>query len=265
MTRLQALIRKESLEQRWIVGYICIVLIILIFFTLYILFGGNDRSIKLTTFDGVNFKNINEYHARITTIFILASYYTQIAYFLGSCFNERIDKSIVFWRSMPVSDSMSILAKISTGLVVIPAYWALATFSAVIMTSIIFSFWHMDTILYITMAWNQLLTYLLKSLHCSFFVSPIFLSLMLFSSLANRSPALMAAKVSITAFLIDRGISSLFGTTTTAYQLIGQFYSSIFSEHSVDGLAGYILPVTSLIVFNTLAFIALVSIRKRFT
>lgn len=44
-----------------------------------------------------------------------------VFYCLGTLYNERRDRSILFWRSLPVSDRVTVLAKASIPLLVIPA------------------------------------------------------------------------------------------------------------------------------------------------
>lgn len=52
--------------------------------------------------------------------FLLMSLVVALNYLLGSMFNERKDRSILFWKSMPVSDGLTVLSKLVTGLVVVP-------------------------------------------------------------------------------------------------------------------------------------------------
>jgi ABC-2 type transport system permease protein len=51
---------------------------------------------------------------------ILTSTIVAISYCLGTLNNERRDRSILFWKSMPVSDLTTVLAKASVPLVVLP-------------------------------------------------------------------------------------------------------------------------------------------------
>jgi ABC-2 type transport system permease protein len=43
-----------------------------------------------------------------------------LSYFLHALFDERLDRSILFWQSLPVSDTERVAAKVTTGLVAIP-------------------------------------------------------------------------------------------------------------------------------------------------
>ncbi len=42
-------------------------------------------------------------------------------FYLGSLFDERKDRSVLFWKSLPISDSATVLSKLAIGLIVAPA------------------------------------------------------------------------------------------------------------------------------------------------
>jgi ABC-2 type transport system permease protein len=52
--------------------------------------------------------------------FLLMSLVVALNYLLGSMFNERKDRSILFWKSMPVSDALTVVSKLVTGIFVVP-------------------------------------------------------------------------------------------------------------------------------------------------
>ncbi len=54
-------------------------------------------------------------------------------YMLDALYSERKDRSILFWRSLPVSDSMTVLSKLATAVVVAP----LVTLAALAITDIL--------------------------------------------------------------------------------------------------------------------------------
>lgn len=66
-------------------------------------------------------------------LFVLALMVLIVFYSLDSLYAERKDKSILFWRSMPVTDAEAVISKLLTAIFVIP----LATFVAMIGTHII--------------------------------------------------------------------------------------------------------------------------------
>jgi ABC-2 type transport system permease protein len=47
-------------------------------------------------------------------------------YFLTCLYDDRKDRSILFWKSMPVSDTMTVVSKLLTGLVVLPVIFFVA-------------------------------------------------------------------------------------------------------------------------------------------
>lgn len=53
-------------------------------------------------------------------------------YALGTFYNERKDLSILFWKSMPVSDRLSVLAKAGVILVVVPLFALMLTWGGVL-------------------------------------------------------------------------------------------------------------------------------------
>ena len=52
---------------------------------------------------------------RITLFFVM------LFYCIGSLYDERKDRSVLFWKSLPVSDSETVLSKVASALVVAPA------------------------------------------------------------------------------------------------------------------------------------------------
>ena len=56
-----------------------------------------------------------------TFAFLIAMWFLMIFYCLDSLYAERKDKSILFWKSLPVSDLQIVTSKLVTGAAVIPA------------------------------------------------------------------------------------------------------------------------------------------------
>jgi ABC-2 type transport system permease protein len=76
-----------------------------------------------------------------TSLFIAAMWFLMIFYCLDSLYAERKDKSILFWRSLPITDSETVVSKLLTAVVAIPV----ATMAGVIVSHILnlvtMSFW----------------------------------------------------------------------------------------------------------------------------
>ena len=60
-------------------------------------------------------------------------------YLLGSLYDERKDRSVLFWKSMPVSDGLTVASKLLTALVVAPVTAALIAFGVMLATGIVLS------------------------------------------------------------------------------------------------------------------------------
>jgi ABC-2 type transport system permease protein len=71
------------------------------------------------------------------TFFAVMSIYSTW-YLLDCLYADRKDRSVLFWKSMPISDTTTVLSKLATALVVIPAvYFAAADLTTLIMAFIV--------------------------------------------------------------------------------------------------------------------------------
>jgi ABC-2 type transport system permease protein len=69
----------------------------------------------------------------ISNFFGIAMWFLMVFYTLDSLYAERKDRSILFWRSIPVTDFETVLSKLLTAIVVIP----LVTFAIAILTHLV--------------------------------------------------------------------------------------------------------------------------------
>lgn len=69
----------------------------------------------------------------ISTPFVIAMSILAVFYLLDALYAERKDRSILFWRSMPVTDAETVVSKLLTAILVIP----LVTFAAIVATSLL--------------------------------------------------------------------------------------------------------------------------------
>lgn len=58
-------------------------------------------------------------------LFAIALAASLFSYSLGCLFDERRDRSVLFWKSLPVTDTETVLAKLIVALGVIPVSWAI--------------------------------------------------------------------------------------------------------------------------------------------
>jgi ABC-2 type transport system permease protein len=74
-------------------------------------------------------------------LFLLALGILIIFYSLDSLYAERKDKSILFWRSLPVTDAETVVSKLITALLVIPAASIIAIIGTHLINLIVTSIW----------------------------------------------------------------------------------------------------------------------------
>jgi len=124
MKALVTLVRREFWEHRTIVigtAVICVLYLALC------LLAGSQFSARPAYFDSTQVGGgpaTPVFFLGISAIFAMLLYglmgVAVFAYFCDCLFTERKDRSILFWKSMPVSDSMTVLSKLLVGLVVLP-------------------------------------------------------------------------------------------------------------------------------------------------
>lgn len=120
-------------------------------------------------------------------------------YLLGSLYDDRKDRSILFWKSLPASDSMTIGSKLASAMVLAPATFLLALIATHIVIAVIFSVMLLSVgqnpwTFFIALsnpfeAWGMIgLTYLAQSV----WALPMLGWLLFVSSFAPRVPLLFA-------------------------------------------------------------------------
>jgi ABC-2 type transport system permease protein len=143
--------------------------------------------------------------AIIVTAMIVAVFYC-----LGALHNERRDRSLLFWKSLPVSDLTTVLAKATMPLVVLPVI----TFAVIIATQLVMVALNtialllhgMDAGLSVTaVPWGRMtlaLAYGLVAL--SLWWAPIYGWLLLVSAWAKRAPFLWAVLPPLALCLVEK-------------------------------------------------------------
>jgi len=140
------------------------------------------------------------------TTFVVAVFYC-----LDALHGERRDRSILFWKSLPVSDLTTVLSKAAIPLVVLP----LLTFAITVLTQLIMLLMSAAVLLgsglSVATLWTQLslpqawlmLLYHLVTVHALWY-APIFGWLLLVSAWARRAPVLWAAVPLFAIALVEK-------------------------------------------------------------
>ena len=164
-----------------------------------------------------------------------------VFYCLGALHNERRDRSILFWKSLPVSDLTAVLAKAIIPLVVLPVITivvvcALHLFMLLIGTAALLAHGFNPTPFWTEVPWLRVemtLLYLLITL--SLWYAPIYGWLLLVSAWAKRAPFLWAVLPPLALCLLER---IAFDTSNLgdllAYRLHGGF-SEAFDVSQTHG------------------------------
>ncbi len=145
--------------------------------------------------------------------FIATSALVQMYYFIACLFDERRDLSVLFWRSLPVSDAMSIGVKLFVGAIILPAFFMLAA-TVTLVVFLLFAFigcvilssgydislwglWSNAGIIgHVFSIWFDLLPLTL-------WLFPLYAWLMLMSMFANKAPFLWATLPIVIVLIVE--------------------------------------------------------------
>lgn len=166
--------------------------------------------------------------------FAITAFFVQLYYFVACLFDEKRDLSAVFWRSLPVSDTHSVLYKLVFGAFVIPAVFFLVATGVVIIGLILATIgmgvisssydislwgilWSGDWISNILIVWLNIIPFALWML-------PLFAWLMLASIFANKAPFLWAILPVALVLMVEAFITSYL-------HLPEPFFGSMLSDY----------------------------------
>ncbi len=135
----------------------------------------------------------------ITAVFAMGAGIVQIFYTLDSLYSERKDKSILFWRSLPVTDAETVISKMLTAFLVIPAAALAGTFVTHLVFMVISSGWVMwEGGNAIHLIWRSAPIFdvwvsgILTAYMVTVWLSPFFGWFLFVSAFTKRMPLLMA-------------------------------------------------------------------------
>jgi ABC-2 type transport system permease protein len=141
------------------------------------------------------------------TFFAVLSIYSTW-YLLDCLYADRKDRSVLFWKSMPISDTTTVLSKLATAVIVIPAvYLAAADLTTLIMAFIISvreraslggALWHADLWLQLQALWLYVIV------TTAIWYLPIAAYLLVVSAWAKRAVMLWSIMPPIALVLAER-------------------------------------------------------------
>ncbi|MEM1412645.1 MAG: hypothetical protein AAGH19_09845, partial [Pseudomonadota bacterium] len=156
-------------------------------------------------------------------------------YLLGSLYDDRKDRSILFWKSLPASDTLTVASKLLTAMVVIPLFFWAVYLATQILTGIIAAIMVMVAgenpwSLYLGIsspikAWFMVLASWLAN---SVWALPIYGWLLLVSAFAPRIPLIFAILPPIVLAVLQLWIKFLqtFTFSENLFGIIGTWFAN---------------------------------------
>jgi len=203
-----ALLKREVWEHRSIyVTPVAIATIVTLGVLAMIVFvSGFAKELDIAIFGAQNIAGENERKAALTGFFVGTSWFFLVAlgiltvfYCLDCLYSERKDKSILFWRSLPVTDAETVISKLLTALVVIPFVAVAGIILTHIINLVVTSIWVSSKGGSAgTLIWGSVplldnwLAALIVTLAVSLWMSPFIGWFLFVSSYTKRAPLLMA-------------------------------------------------------------------------
>ncbi len=145
-----ALIKREFWEHRsiYVTPAAIGVIVTLGVLAMLMLTSGFAKELDMVIFGAQNLAGDAERRAALTVffagtswVFLVALMFLTVFYSLDSLYAERKDKSILFWRSLPVTDAETVISKLLTAAVVLPSITALGIWATHLVNLIVFSIW----------------------------------------------------------------------------------------------------------------------------
>src|SRR5436189_5828422 len=131
-------VRRELWENRSIYVAPILVAIVVLFGFLVSTMGLPERRRAVLMLDPAKARAAIEAPYDMAAIMlILTAFIVGVFYCLDALYGERRDRSILFWKSLPVSDCTTLLSKATIPLVVLP----LITFAIVVATQLVMVLW----------------------------------------------------------------------------------------------------------------------------
>ena len=179
----------------------------------------------------------------MATAFLIAAFYC-----LDALYVERRDRSILFWKSLPISDRMTVLAKAAVPIVLIPVVTFAVTVVTQIVILIIGSFALSANGMAVAPLWENTvflqssaaLLFHLVGIH-GFWYAPVFGWLLLVSAWAKRMPFLWAILPPAIIVAVEKlEFGSMYSGSLLLHRFSGGPYGEFLTtEHSMHALGHF--------------------------
>ena len=275
VTTLMALFQRESWEHPNLIWRLPVGLVIL-----NVVLAIASVSLGLQYFGTENFKfefNSQDLSfdqggpGQAAATFFLLSYFllsqmAAIGYLLSALYEERKDRSILFWKSLPVSDFQVVLSKALMGLVVIPGLYLLAAMLTFMLVTVVLSlgmtFLLPGTALFdgflmagLAVGGEALRVFALQII----WGAPVFLWVLLVSGLARGQPLIWAMGIPLLVLVVEKSLLSearvfdWFYAHATPLPFAGA-WNPMMGSASIDLADGFLAAGIGLILFVLTVF-----------
>lgn len=145
-----ALLKRELWEHRsiYITPAVISIIVVLGALATIVFASGFAEELHLAIFGASNIAGEAERQSALVAMFLgfvwlfmLAATILTVFYCLDALYSERKDKSILFWRSLPITDAESVISKLLTAILVIPAVTIVAVMLTHLVTLVMASIW----------------------------------------------------------------------------------------------------------------------------
>jgi ABC-2 type transport system permease protein len=203
-----ALIKREVWEHRaiYVTPIAIAVVVSLVALTGMVTVSTFDKHVNMALFTASNMAGDAERATALTVLFLGTSWVFLFAlailttfYTLDSLYAERKDKSILFWRSLPITDAETVVSKLLTAIFVLPLVMVAAIIVTHLVNLLITTAWVMikggDAI---HLIWGSVPLFdnwvaaLIVTLASAIWMSPLIGWFLFVSAFSKRSPLLMA-------------------------------------------------------------------------
>ena len=165
-----------------------------------------DKEVNMALFGASNIAGDAERQAALTVFFLGTSWLFLFAlailtvfYTLDSLYAERKDKSILFWRSLPITDAQTVVSKLLTAIVVLPVVTVIAIIATHLVNLVVTSIWVMikggnagHLIWASVPLFDNWSAALIVTLASAIWMSPLIGWFLFVSAFTKRAPLLMA-------------------------------------------------------------------------
>jgi ABC-2 type transport system permease protein len=270
MNRLKALLRREFWENKGafrttpiVIGGLYIVFLLMAIFTTAHV--DNDlytfkEAVQVLAGRPAEFRGMVMYQAMLgsSVFFTVVMAFVIFFYLLGSLYDDRKDRSILFWKSLPASDTLTVASKLLSAMFIIPAFFMAIMIITHIIMAIIGSLMVLGVdgnpwTLFLSMvnpvkAWGMIAASYVAH---SFWALPLYGWLMLVSAFAPRVPLLFATLPPLIFAVLQIWIEFL-RTFTLKNNIVGLMGEWLFNSpailtaevHDGEGAIALGIPLT---------------------